>query len=159
MLERDKHIYIDAGFDGWILKPISFPRLSVLIKGIVDEEARASSLYEAGKWEKGGWFHLGEYDIPEQATSSERSVATSIRSNQSASMKEDMGGKGSSGVIAEPNESTTTMESHEQTKRDTSESSDPLAPSKEELLDSKVEAHDMARTAGSTSEETPDAGA
>ncbi|KFA54787.1 hypothetical protein S40293_00723 [Stachybotrys chartarum IBT 40293] len=56
LLEKDKDMYVDAGFDGWILKPIDFKRLSVLLSGIHDEEARNSCLYVAGEWERGGWF-------------------------------------------------------------------------------------------------------
>ena len=54
--ERSRQTYIDAGFDGWILKPIDFPRLQVLLRGIVDKPTRESCLYARGQWEKGGWF-------------------------------------------------------------------------------------------------------
>ncbi|GAB7366462.1 hypothetical protein MBLNU230_g8257t1 [Neophaeotheca triangularis] len=57
LLERDRQTYIDAGFDGWILKPISFPRLNELLTGIVDKDVRKRELYRpGGKWEQGGWF-------------------------------------------------------------------------------------------------------
>lgn len=56
LIEREKDKYIDAGFDGWILKPIDFKRLNTLLLGIVDDEVRASCLYAPGQWEKGGWF-------------------------------------------------------------------------------------------------------
>ncbi|KAL8948214.1 MAG: hypothetical protein Q9183_007708, partial [Haloplaca sp. 2 TL-2023] len=45
-----------AGFDGWILKPIDFPRLSVLLTGIVDKKTREDCFYQPGQWEQGGWF-------------------------------------------------------------------------------------------------------
>ncbi|KAL8808569.1 MAG: hypothetical protein Q9223_007247 [Gallowayella weberi] len=56
LIEKERQKYIDAGFDGWILKPIDFQRLSVLLTGIVDEKTRESCLYTPGQWEKGGWF-------------------------------------------------------------------------------------------------------
>ncbi|KAH7319694.1 hypothetical protein B0I35DRAFT_478022 [Stachybotrys elegans] len=56
LVENEKDVYIDAGFDGWILKPIDFKRLNTLLTGIHDEETRNSCLYVAGEWERGGWF-------------------------------------------------------------------------------------------------------
>lgn len=57
LVERERQTYIDAGFDGWILKPIDFKRLNVLMNAISDDKLRKSCLYQPGKWEKGGWFH------------------------------------------------------------------------------------------------------
>ncbi|TQS32640.1 hypothetical protein Golomagni_07038, partial [Golovinomyces magnicellulatus] len=54
--ESKKDIYTDAGFDGWILKPIDFSRLSTLLAGTHDQQARRSNLYSPGEWERGGWF-------------------------------------------------------------------------------------------------------
>ncbi|KAH8729438.1 hypothetical protein BGZ61DRAFT_491788 [Ilyonectria robusta] len=56
LIERERPTYVDAGFDGWILKPIDFKRLSTLLMGISEEEVRNSCLYEPGEWERGGWF-------------------------------------------------------------------------------------------------------
>jgi len=56
LLEKERETYINAGFDGWILKPIDFKRLNVLLQGIVDDGTRDSCLYRPGGWEKGGWF-------------------------------------------------------------------------------------------------------
>lgn len=56
LVETDKQIYINAGFDGWILKPIDFKRLNTLLNGIHEDEIRRSCLYVAGEWEHGGWF-------------------------------------------------------------------------------------------------------
>ncbi|CAM1501851.1 Fc.00g038350.m01.CDS01 [Cosmosporella sp. VM-42] len=56
LIEREKDTYIQAGFDGWILKPIDFRRLNTLLLGISDDEVRNSCLYEPGEWERGGWF-------------------------------------------------------------------------------------------------------
>jgi DNA-binding response OmpR family regulator len=57
LIEKERQIYIDAGFDAWILKPISFDRLSQLLTAIVDPQVRHECLYEPGEWERGGWFH------------------------------------------------------------------------------------------------------
>ncbi|KAK0704134.1 hypothetical protein B0T21DRAFT_299389 [Apiosordaria backusii] len=56
LVEREKETYVEAGFDGWILKPIDFKRLEELLKGIVDDGVREGSLYVPGEWERGGWF-------------------------------------------------------------------------------------------------------
>lgn len=56
LVEREKQKYIDAGFDGWILKPIDFKRLNTLLAGISEEEVRSFCLYKQGQWERGGWF-------------------------------------------------------------------------------------------------------
>ena len=60
--ERLRQAYMDAGFDGWILKPVDFPRLQVLLRGIVDKATRESCLYEKGQWERGGWFLRDQKD-------------------------------------------------------------------------------------------------
>lgn len=59
LIERDRQHYIDAGFDAWILKPISFDRLKKLMAAVVDAKIREECLYQPGQWEKGGWFHTG----------------------------------------------------------------------------------------------------
>jgi CheY-like chemotaxis protein len=56
LLESERQKYIDIGFDGWVMKPISFSRLNVLFNGISDNEARKESTYQPGQWENGGWF-------------------------------------------------------------------------------------------------------
>ncbi|KAL8849834.1 MAG: hypothetical protein Q9221_005172 [Calogaya cf. arnoldii] len=68
LIEKEREKYIDAGFDGWILKPIDFPRLSVLLNGIVEEKTRESCLYAPGQWEKGGWFTKLRKDIFDAST-------------------------------------------------------------------------------------------
>ena len=58
LVEKEKEVYVGVGFDGWVLKPILFPRLLELMTGIVDETLRDQALYKpGGDWEKGGWFH------------------------------------------------------------------------------------------------------
>jgi CheY-like chemotaxis protein len=56
LVEKEREKYIQTGFDGWILKPIDFKRVDLLLKGIMDGETRHSCLYQPGNWENGGWF-------------------------------------------------------------------------------------------------------
>lgn len=63
LIERECQKYIDAGFDGWILKPVDFKRLSLLLSGIVEEDTRETCLYKSGEWERGGWFRKRQPDI------------------------------------------------------------------------------------------------
>ncbi|KAL4756725.1 putative sensor histidine kinase/response regulator [Aspergillus foveolatus] len=56
LLEKDIHMYMDIGFDGWIMKPLNFDRLNTLLAGIHEERARNGAVYQPGQWEKGGWF-------------------------------------------------------------------------------------------------------
>lgn len=68
LIERDRQRYIDAGFDAWILKPISFDRLKKLMGAVVDTDIRKECLYQPGEWEKGGWFHAGMKSSDEAST-------------------------------------------------------------------------------------------
>lgn len=63
LIEKERQKYIDAGFDGWILKPVDFNRLTVLLSGIVEESTRESCLYRQGEWERGGWFFKRQPDV------------------------------------------------------------------------------------------------
>ena len=63
LVERERQIYIDAGFDAWILKPVDFKRLTVLLNGIVEEQTRQACLYKTGEWERGGWFQQNTPDV------------------------------------------------------------------------------------------------
>lgn len=57
LLEGQRHQMLDLGFDGWLLKPIDFKRLRVILHGITDAGERMSCLYHAGcNWEAGGWL-------------------------------------------------------------------------------------------------------
>jgi hypothetical protein len=49
-------MYMDTGFDGWIMKPVNFDRLNTLFSGIREEPTRNGAVYKPGQWEKGGWF-------------------------------------------------------------------------------------------------------
>ncbi|KAJ8108532.1 hypothetical protein ONZ43_g6397 [Nemania bipapillata] len=66
LMEKDRAIYTDAGFDGWILKPIDFKRLHVLLEGITSDDVRGQCLYQPGEWERGGWFV--HRNVPENAS-------------------------------------------------------------------------------------------
>lgn len=68
LVERERQTYIDAGFDGWILKPVDFKRLNTLLFGIVDSATRSSCMYRRGEWEQGGWFHRGDSSPPKALT-------------------------------------------------------------------------------------------
>lgn len=57
LLEENRNLYIEAGFDGYIMKPIIFNRLNHLFKGLTDTVAREEATYKLdGEWEHGGWF-------------------------------------------------------------------------------------------------------
>ncbi|PKX93449.1 putative sensor histidine kinase/response regulator [Aspergillus novofumigatus IBT 16806] len=56
LLEKDAQVYIEAGFDGWIMKPINFNRLAVLFDGLQNHDIRNAATYRPGHWELGGWF-------------------------------------------------------------------------------------------------------
>lgn len=54
--------YVESGFDGWILKPIDFTRLQMIIAAVMDEEIRKELLYGRTQWGLGGWFRLRSRD-------------------------------------------------------------------------------------------------
>ena len=92
LVEKNRQVYIDAGFDGWILKPIDFKRLTVIMSGIVEEETRERCLYEPGEWERGGWFAKRQPDIFTSSTkpSSKAPVSSSkTREDYPAQPEED----------------------------------------------------------------------
>ncbi|KAI9733885.1 MAG: Light-sensor Protein kinase [Cirrosporium novae-zelandiae] len=63
LVENDRNVYVEAGFDGWILKPIDFKRADFLLAGIFDEVKRDQACYQPGSWECGGWFESRRSDI------------------------------------------------------------------------------------------------
>ncbi|KGO44338.1 CheY-like superfamily [Penicillium expansum] len=57
LVEKDRDSYVDTGFDGWVMKPINFARLNVLLSGLCDLSARQAATYTPDReWENGGWF-------------------------------------------------------------------------------------------------------
>ena len=84
LVEKSRQVYIDAGFDGWILKPIDFKRLTVIMSGIVEEQTRESCLYEPGEWERGGWFAKRQPDVfTSSTTPSAKAPVSSMERRQS----------------------------------------------------------------------------
>lgn len=56
LLESERHRLTLSGMDGWILKPIDYKRLNVILKGVTDLSQRASNMYPACGWDQGGWL-------------------------------------------------------------------------------------------------------
>ncbi|KAL2061138.1 hypothetical protein VTL71DRAFT_7411 [Oculimacula yallundae] len=56
LVEDNRFEYIQNGFDGWIMKPIDFQRLDLILQGVKNPDTKRDSLYRPGQWEKGGWF-------------------------------------------------------------------------------------------------------
>ncbi|QSZ35239.1 hypothetical protein DSL72_008108 [Monilinia vaccinii-corymbosi] len=56
LTEENRFDYLEAGFDGWILKPIYFSRLDFLLQGLSNPELKQQAIYAPGMWEHGGWF-------------------------------------------------------------------------------------------------------
>lgn len=57
LIEQQYDELCDLGMDGWILKPIDFKRLDIILKGVTDLSQRNLDLYRPGcSWEIGGWL-------------------------------------------------------------------------------------------------------
>ena len=57
LFEAQREDMYNLGMDGWILKPIDFKRLRVILRGVTDAAQRAKDVYRAGgNWEHGGWL-------------------------------------------------------------------------------------------------------
>jgi CheY-like chemotaxis protein len=57
LIEYQRAELYELGMDGWILKPIDFKRLDVILKGVTDSSQRELDTYRPGcNWELGGWF-------------------------------------------------------------------------------------------------------
>ena len=77
--ESQRQTYIDAGFDGWILKPVDFKRLTTLFQGVVDDGVRESCVYRPGEWERGGWFESGTRGAQQAMTKPSPTAPVSAR--------------------------------------------------------------------------------
>jgi DNA-binding response OmpR family regulator len=56
------------GLDGWILKPVDFKRLNVVMQGVLDPARRRQDMYKSGcSWESGGWLSSKMPDDPDDA--------------------------------------------------------------------------------------------
>lgn len=91
--EKEKDKYVATGFDGWILKPVDFKRVDQLLKGIVSDDVRNECLYQAGKWEQGGWFegrkeNKSAYDV-DTHPSNKRPTAETERTKDNDNYKSD----------------------------------------------------------------------
>jgi CheY-like chemotaxis protein len=87
LVERNRQEYVDAGFDAWILKPISIDRLSKLMTAIVDLKSREECLYQPGSWEQGGWFHMdpvGVEDVSTKPSASKEPGSTAVEPTNEA---------------------------------------------------------------------------
>lgn len=57
LLEVQRVEMYNLGIDGWILKPIDFKRLRIILRGVTDSAQRAHDVYSTGcSWELGGWL-------------------------------------------------------------------------------------------------------
>ncbi|KAK0487234.1 phytochrome-like protein [Armillaria novae-zelandiae] len=57
LFEQQRDKLSKCGMDGWILKPIDFKRLGVILSGVTDVGQRQRDLYRPGcNWESGGWI-------------------------------------------------------------------------------------------------------
>ncbi|KAJ7043873.1 phytochrome-like protein [Mycena alexandri] len=55
--EHRREEMMNYGIDGWILKPIDFKRLKVILTGVTDPAQRQLDIYNPGSsWEAGGWL-------------------------------------------------------------------------------------------------------
>lgn len=57
IVESEVSSYIGSGFDGWIMKPINFARLKIILEGVLDPKARKEPSGDRD-WETGGWFQV-----------------------------------------------------------------------------------------------------
>ncbi|KAK5659098.1 hypothetical protein OQA88_1188 [Cercophora sp. LCS_1] len=61
MLRRgEESKFIEAGFDGWIPKPIDMKRLGTCLAGAWDASTRKIGAYDEKQFELGGWFPIKE---------------------------------------------------------------------------------------------------
>ena len=62
-VQREYMMSLDM--DGWMLKPIDFKRMNVLLKGITNPERRRQEAWEPGfSWESGGWLLASPAPVP-----------------------------------------------------------------------------------------------
>ena len=57
LFEEQRDDMYNLGMDGWILKPIDFKRLRIILRGVTDLSQREKDVYHPGcNWEHGGWL-------------------------------------------------------------------------------------------------------
>ncbi|KAI9734616.1 MAG: Light-sensor Protein kinase [Cirrosporium novae-zelandiae] len=64
LFKEKQPMYIEAGFDGWVLKPVDFKRLVELMAGVLDINKRRNS--KPVDFAKGGWFQAPPKSIGSQ---------------------------------------------------------------------------------------------
>lgn len=106
LIEKERRVYVEAGFDGWILKPIAFGRLSEIMMGVVDRGVRKANLYKPGGWESGGWFDEAQVDVFRADTNPSQKPPTSAPGHEAdservkvAALSEDPGVKEEGGSL------------------------------------------------------------
>ncbi|KAL9066506.1 MAG: hypothetical protein Q9157_007114 [Trypethelium eluteriae] len=120
LVEKDRKTYIDAGFDAWILKPISFPRLNELLHGIVQRDVRSENVYRDGwEWEKGGWFQAAPTDAFDTDTSpsGKPPVQQPSEGLKMAAASDDPQGPGDDAEGVQPEEQHRLMEKQKEERR------------------------------------------
>lgn len=117
LLEKNLNTYVDAGFDAWILKPISFDRLGSLLTAIVNLQVRKECLYKPGQWENGGWFHSTSKPAAEASTTPSGDIPQSNPSDvaRSSADSDHPVGEGDTGTI--PDEQARLFDAQEKGKR------------------------------------------
>jgi CheY-like chemotaxis protein len=151
LIEKERQVYIDAGFDGWILKPISFDRLKQIMLGIVDAGVRKENLYKSGGWERGGWFQQAQKDIfAADTTPSDRMPMTDPSEGaQKAASSEDP-------FVREEDESVQTQEQARMVENQAKEREAMGVEETGEMVTPKVSA--VADTAGDEPSPGPETG-
>lgn len=62
-VQREYMMSLDM--DGWMLKPIDFKRMNIILKGITNPEHRRQEAWEPGfSWEFGGWLLASPAPVP-----------------------------------------------------------------------------------------------
>ncbi|KAL4806369.1 hypothetical protein BDV18DRAFT_160436 [Aspergillus unguis] len=55
--EKKREYYIECGFDGWLVKPLDYDRMTALVDSVLDDGLRRQNVYIPGiPWTEGGWF-------------------------------------------------------------------------------------------------------
>ncbi|KAF7314265.1 ATP-binding cassette transporter [Mycena kentingensis (nom. inval.)] len=65
LMERNREELANYGVDGWLLKPIDFKRLKIILQGVTDKTQRQAEKYVPGcSWEAGGWLSESPFGSP-----------------------------------------------------------------------------------------------
>ncbi|KAK1750934.1 hypothetical protein QBC47DRAFT_352484 [Echria macrotheca] len=77
MLRRgDERRYVDAGFDGWMPKPINMRQLAMCLVGAWDRCAQGCAAYNETYFELGGWFPYDQIDEAAASSAAASRAAT-----------------------------------------------------------------------------------